>query len=220
MNDEYLSIQSTRRPRNLFHPRNRVTSSNLVWISNELNARPTFKHCTSQSASFIETILTRCVGRSVYSKFIVLLFLLAGSCGGRGSAYSQDSGSNMAYLWFVVQIWAKWSYYTIFAAWVHYNQQYNIPKLEAKSSTSMWNIKSTNLEKLARGIKHTNGRERAINTQPMLPSSSGHLLKLINFITITFSEIRPLLWVPSGLLAAVSDFQLLVQIWAECRRVP
>ena len=38
------SLQSTRRPRNLFHPRNRVTSSNFVWISNELNARPTFKH--------------------------------------------------------------------------------------------------------------------------------------------------------------------------------
>ena len=62
-----------------------------------------------------------------------------------------------------------------------------------------------------------------MNTQPTLPSSSGHLLKLTKgpiFIAITFSEIRVLLQVPSGLLAAVSDFQLLVQIWAERRRAP
>ena len=51
--------------------------------------------------------LTRRVRKSVYSKFIELL---AASCGGRGSAGSQDSGSNMDHLWFVVQIWAKWSY--------------------------------------------------------------------------------------------------------------
>ena len=62
-----------------------------------------------------------------------------------------------------------------------------------------------------------------MNTQPTLPSSSGHLLKLTKgpiFIAITFSEIRALLRVPSGPLAAVSDFQLLVQIWAERRRAP
>ena len=62
-----------------------------------------------------------------------------------------------------------------------------------------------------------------MNTQPTLPSSSGHLLKLTKgpiFIAITFSEIGALLRVASGLLAAVSDFQLFVQIWAECRRAP
>ena len=56
------------------------------------------------------------VERSVYCKFIVLLFLLGDSYGGRGSACSQDSGSDMGYLWFVVQIGAKWSYKTIVAA--------------------------------------------------------------------------------------------------------
>ena len=59
------------------------------------------------------------VRKSVYSKFIELLLLLAASCGGRGSAGSQDSDSDMAHLWFVVQIWAKWSYImykTIFIA--------------------------------------------------------------------------------------------------------
>ena len=48
-----------------------------------------------------------------------------------------------------------------------------------------------------------------MNTQPTLPSSSGHLLKLTKgpiFIAITFSEIRALLRVHSGPLAAVSDF--------------
>ena len=62
-----------------------------------------------------------------------------------------------------------------------------------------------------------------MNTQPTLSSSSGHLLKLAKgpiFIAITFSEIRALLRVPLGPLAAVSDFQLLVQIWAERRRAP
>ena len=55
----------------------------------------------------------RCVERSVYCKFIALLFLLAASYGGRGSACLQDSGSDMSHLWFVVQIGAKWSYKTI-----------------------------------------------------------------------------------------------------------
>ena len=59
---------------------------------------------------------TRHVGRSVYSKFETLLFLLAASCGRRGSACSQDSDSNMGHLWFVIQIWTKWSYKTIFVA--------------------------------------------------------------------------------------------------------
>ena len=73
---------------------------------------------------------------------------------------------------------------------------------------------------MARGIKHTNGRERAMNTQPTLPSSSGHLLKLTKgpfFLAIMFSEMQALLRVPSGPLAAVSDFQLFVQIWVERR---
>ena len=62
-----------------------------------------------------------------------------------------------------------------------------------------------------------------MNTQPTLPSSSGHLLKLTKgpiFIAITFSEIRALLRVHLGPLAAVSDFQLLVQIRSERRRAP
>ena len=62
-----------------------------------------------------------------------------------------------------------------------------------------------------------------MNTQPTLPSSSGHLLKLTKgpfFLAITFSEMRALLRVPSGALAAVSDFQLFVQIWAERQRAP
>ena len=64
----------------------------------------------SQLARLLETILTRRVERSVYCKFIVLLFLLAASYGHRGSACLQDSGSNMGHLWFVVQIGSKWSY--------------------------------------------------------------------------------------------------------------
>ena len=62
-----------------------------------------------------------------------------------------------------------------------------------------------------------------MNTQPTLPSSSGYLLKLTKgpiLIASTFSEIRALLRVPSGPLAAVSNFQLLVQIWAERQRAP
>ena len=59
---------------------------------------------------------TRRVERSVYCKFMVLLFPLAASYGGRDSACSQDSGSDMGHLWFVVQIWAKWSYKTIVTA--------------------------------------------------------------------------------------------------------
>ena len=144
---EYKPGQSTRRPRNLFHPRNRVTSSNLVWISNKLNAKSTFKRCISVLASLIEMILTWRVGRSVYSKYIVLPSLLAASCDGRDSACSQHSGSNMGHLWFTVQIWAKWSYKTIFTAWVHCYQQYNIPELEEESSTSTGNMKLTILEK-------------------------------------------------------------------------
>ena len=111
------------RPQNLFH--GGVTSSNLVWISNELNA---WKHCISQLAGLIKTILMRHVERSVYCKFIALLFLLGALNGSRGSTGSQDSGSDVGHLWFVVQIWTKWSYKTIVAAWVHYNQQYNILK--------------------------------------------------------------------------------------------
>ena len=67
----------------------------------------------------------RRVERSVYCKFMVFLFLLAASYGDRGSAYSQDSSSDMGHLWFVVQIGAKWSYKTIVAVRVHYNQQYH-----------------------------------------------------------------------------------------------
>ena len=58
----------------------------------------------------------RRVERSVYCKFMVLLFLLGASYSGRGSACSQDSGSDMGHLWFAVQIGAKWSYKTIVAA--------------------------------------------------------------------------------------------------------
>ena len=34
--------------------------------NNEINTQSTFKHCISQLASLIETILTKLVGRSVY----------------------------------------------------------------------------------------------------------------------------------------------------------
>ena len=122
--------QSTRRPRNLFYLCDYMTSSNLVWISNELNAWWTFKHCISQLARLLKTILTQRVERSVYCKFMVLLFLLTASYGRRGSACSQDWGSNMSHLWFAVQIGAKWSYKTIVAAWGHYNQQFNILEIE------------------------------------------------------------------------------------------
>ena len=115
--------QSACRPLKFIH--NRVTSPNLVWISNKLNAWWTFKHCISQLATLIETILTQRVERSVYCKLMVLLFLLAASYGIRGS--------DMGHLWFVVQIGAKWSYKTIIAAWVHYNHQYNILELEKKA---------------------------------------------------------------------------------------
>ena len=156
--------QSTRRPRNLFHQHDHVTSSNLVWISNKLNAWWTFKHCFSQIASLIKTILTRHVERSVYCKFMVLLFLLAASYGGRGSACLQDSGSDMGHLWFVVQIGAKWSYKTIVAAWVHYNQQYNILELEKKAQIPriIWSIPFW--KEWPRRIKHTNSTEHAMNT--------------------------------------------------------
>ena len=97
---------------------------------NKLNARWTFKHCISQLARLLKMILTRRVERPVYCKFMVLLFLLAPLYGHRGSACSQDSGSNMGHLRFVVQIGAKWSYNTVVAAWVHYNQQFNILELE------------------------------------------------------------------------------------------
>ena len=143
-----LTHQSTCGPQNLFHPHNHVTSPNLSWISNKLNARSTFKHCISVLAHLIETIFTQCAGRSVYSKYIALPSLLAASCDGRGRTCSQDSGSNMGHLWFVVQIWAKWSYKTIFPAWVHYNQQYNIPELEEESSTSTGTTKLTILENI------------------------------------------------------------------------
>ena len=123
-------FQSTGRPWNSFHPLNGMMSSNLVWISNELNSWSIFKHWFSQLARLIETIFTRHVGRSDYFMFKTLLILLAASCGGRGSACSQDSDSNMGHLWFVIQIWTKWSYKTIFIAWIHYNQQYSILKLE------------------------------------------------------------------------------------------
>ena len=62
-------VPSTRRPQNLFQPRDHVMSSNLVWISNELDARWTFKHCFSQLASLIEMILTRRVERSIISSW-------------------------------------------------------------------------------------------------------------------------------------------------------
>jgi len=53
-------------------------------------------------ASLIEMILTRRVGRSVYSKCLALPSLLAASCDGRGSACSQDSGSNIRYIKYLV----------------------------------------------------------------------------------------------------------------------
>ena len=149
---------------------------NKKWAERTVNFQPLYLPVCKLNQD--DTIITRCTGRFVYSKFIMLLFLLAASCDGRGSACSQDAGSNMGYLWFTVQIWAKWSYKTIFTVWVHYNQQYNILKLKKKaklrreiSSVQFW-------KKWARGIKRTNGKEHAMNTQPMLPSSSDHLLKL------------------------------------------
>ena len=93
-------------------------------------------HCISQLAGLIKTILIRCVERSVYCKFIVLLFLLGALNGSRGSTGPQDSGSDVGHLWFVVRIWAKWSYKTIVAAWVHYNKQYNILKKSSYSPNS------------------------------------------------------------------------------------
>ena len=103
---------------------------NKQWAERTVNFQPLYLPVCKLNQD--DTIITRCTGRFVYSKFIMLLFLLAASCDGRGSACSQDAGSNMGYLWFTVQIWAKWSYKTIFTAWVHYNQQYNILKLKKK----------------------------------------------------------------------------------------
>ena len=113
-----------------------------------------------------------CCVRSAYSTFIVQLFLLVASCGSRGSACSQDSGSNMGHLGFV-QIWAKWNYKTIFAAWVYYKQKYNILELEKKKLN--FRGKHQFCKKWARGIKRTNGKEHTMKTQPTLPSSPGHL---------------------------------------------
>ena len=108
-------------------PHDHVMSSNLVWISDEFNARLTFMRCISQLAPWMEKILDVLGDLSIVS---FMLFPLAVSCGDRHCACSRDSGSNMHYLWFVAQTGAEWSYKTIFAAWIHYNQQYNILLLE------------------------------------------------------------------------------------------
>ena len=195
-----------------------MTSSNLAWISNKLNTQSTFKRCISQLASLIEMILA-CWEICL---LLVLLFLLTGLCCGRGRACSQDSGSNMTHLWFVVQIWAKWSYKTICAVWVHeYITICSITywkklKFHGKCQASYFG-------KWHRGIKRASDIEHTMITQPILPSSSGHLVKLTKgpiFIAITVSEIWALLQVPSGPLAVVSNFQLFLQIWADCRRAP
>ena len=58
-----------------------------------------------------------------------------------------------------------------------------------------------------------------MKTQPTLPSSPGHLRIILTqcpiFIAIVLSEIQGVLRVPLGPLSTVSNFQLLVQIWAE-----
>ena len=129
--------------------------SNMVWISNKLNARWTFKHCISQLASLIETILTRRVERSVYCKFMVLLFILAASYGGRGSTCSQDSGSGTGHFWFVVQIGAtrrssQREYITISS--ITYPSQ----KKKAQIPREIWSVQFW--KKWPCGIKRTNGR--------------------------------------------------------------
>jgi len=59
-----------------------------------------------------------------------------------------------------------------------------------------------------------------MKTQPMLPSSSGHLIitKGLIFIAIVLSEILVLLQMALWPLSAVGDFQLLVQIWPKPQR--
>ena len=85
-----------------------------------------------------------------------------------------------------VQIWA------IFGSWYKYgqsgasrqssqrehftistypSQKQKAQLLREKSSVQIW-------KKWPRGIKRTNGRERTMNMQPTLPSSSGHLQKV------------------------------------------
>ena len=44
-------------------------------------------------------------------------------------------------------------------------------------------MKRTILEKSPRRVKRTNDSELAMNMQPMLPSSPGHLIQLIDFHT-------------------------------------
>ena len=169
-NNSKMTTQSTCRPWNFLHLRNCMRSLNLLWISNDLNGQWTFKHPISQLASLIKTILMVRVEKPVYCKFMPVLFPLAALCGGRGSACSQDSG--------YVGLWYEYGQSgAIVAAWVHYNQQHNILELEEKSSDSTGNMKRTILgKKWPCGIKRTNSREHAMNTQSTLPSSPGHLI--------------------------------------------
>ena len=76
---------------------------------------------------------------------MVPLFLLAASHGGRGSACSQDSGSDMGHLWFVVQIVEKMSYKTIVTA---YYQQYQLLLVVLREHSSLNTKFSSFIEQL------------------------------------------------------------------------
>ena len=121
-----------------------TTWHHQIWHK-KLNGQSTLKHCISQLASFLTTIHTQHVGRSVYSVYSATISAGCFVCWGCW----QDSGSKMSHLRFVVQIWSKWSYKPIFAVWVHYDQQCNILKLGEKSSTFTGNMKHTVLGKMA-----------------------------------------------------------------------
>ena len=66
-------------------------------------------------------------------------------------------------------------------------------RAKRKNSLSTGNIKRTIPEKNgSHGIKRTDGKEHAMNTQSTLPSSSGHLLKLTKgpiFIAIVLRDM-------------------------------
>ena len=77
-------------------------------------------------------------------------------------------------------------------------------------------------EKWPHKIEHTNGRKHAMDTQPTLPSSPGHLLLLIKgpiFMAIMLSKRSAFVSV-LGNTFSCEWFQLLIQMWVEHRRGP
>ena len=100
-------------------------------------------------------------------------------------------------IWATFGLWTKWSYMSVNTFTI------SILKLEVTSTGGM---------KWKNGLMGSNV-QMLENTQPTLP------IALWPF-TITYSEMQALLRVPSGPVSAVSDFQLLVQIWVERRSGP